>query len=136
MSFLDLFENELNNKENELLIDINSFINELNYNTSKIINPTLQSLKVDIKNYVESKINIENIKEHIKIIANLIFINPQELYDEINSYLQYYSAGPISKIKNGFNMDIEYYKRISGNNFTFDYEIYKKSFDEFYIQII
>ncbi len=135
MSFLDLFENELNNKENELLIDINSFINELNYNTSKIINPTLQSLKVDIKNYVESKINIENIKEHIKIIANLIFINPQELYDEINSYLQYYSAGPISKIKNGFNMDIEYYKRISGNNFTFDYESYKKSFDELHKKI-
>ena len=135
MSFLDLFENELNNKENELLIDINSFINELNYNTSKIINPTLQSLKVDIKNYVESKINIENIKEHIQIIANLIFINPQELYDEINSYLHYIAAGRISKIINGFNMDIEYYKRISGNNFTFDYESYKKSFDELHKKI-
>ena len=76
-NFINLFENELNNKESELLIDINSFINELNLNTSKKINPTLQSLKIDIKNYVESKINIENIREYIKLIANLIFINPQ-----------------------------------------------------------
>ena len=55
-NFINLFENELYNKESKLLIDINSFIKELNLNTSKKVNPTLQSLKIVIKNYVESKI--------------------------------------------------------------------------------
>ena len=34
-NFIKLFENVLNNKESEFLIDINSFINELKFNTSK-----------------------------------------------------------------------------------------------------
>ena len=37
----------------------------------------------------------------------------------------------MTKIVLGFNKDRKYYKMISGNNFIFDYEIYKKSFDEF-----
>ena len=54
-------------------MNINAFINEINFNTSKKINPTSQSL-IDIKNYVESKINIEIIREYIKLIINLILI--------------------------------------------------------------
>ena len=34
-NFIKLFENVLNNKESEFLLDINSFINELKFNTSK-----------------------------------------------------------------------------------------------------
>ena len=64
------------------------------------------------------------------MIANLTFINPQELFNEINNYC-YYTVGPMTKIVLGFNKDRKYYKMISGNNFIFDYEIYKKSFDEF-----
>ena len=60
-------------------MDINSFINELHFNTSKQINQTWQSL-IDIKNYVESKINIENIREYIKLIINLILITSRVIW--------------------------------------------------------
>ncbi len=42
----------------------------------------------------------------------------------------------MTNIALGLKKDIEYYKMISGNNFIFDYEIYKKSFDEFTKRII
>jgi hypothetical protein len=62
------------------------------------------------------------------LIANLTFINPQELFNEINNYC-YYTVGPMTKIVLGFNKDRKYYKMISGNNFIFDYEIFINLFE-------
>ena len=131
--YIKLFNEELNYKENEILTDINTFLNELNINTTKYINQSLDSLKINIKSYFLSGINIEGIEKNIEIIAQSIFINPQEFIKEIENFIDYQSN---KKIILAFNEEMSFHKYLSGNKFNFDFESYKNSFEETYKQIL
>ena len=78
-------------------------------NTTKYIEGSLESFKINIESYFLSGVNVEGITKNIETIAQTIFINPDYLLQEIFDYL-YYPCGPISKLELAFNEEIEFHK--------------------------
>lgn len=126
--YTKLFEAELNYKGENILSDIIAFIKELNINTTKYINGSIETLKTDIKNYYISGVNEEGIVQNIKTIAKKIFVNPFKLNNETRFYL-YYTCGPLPKIQLAFDEEIEYHKVLSEDNYYFDNNEYKTKFE-------
>ena len=127
--FTRLFENELNYRGTEILTDIFDFLSQLNVNTTKYIEGSLDSFKTNIESYFLSGVNVEGITKNIETIAQTIFINPDYLLQEIFDYL-YYPCGPISKLKLSFNEEIEYHKIMLERKFCFNLKDYKSAFKE------
>jgi hypothetical protein len=127
--FTQLFETELNYRGTEILTDITDFLSELNVNTTKYIEGSLESFKINIESYFLSGVNYKGITENIETIAQTIFITPDNLIQEILNYL-YYPCGPISKLKLAFNEEIEFHKIMSEKKFYFNEEDYDFAFAE------
>ena len=127
--FTQLFETELNYRGTEILTDIFDFLSKLNVNTTKYIEGSLESFKINIESYFLSGVNVEGITKNIETIAQTIFINPDYLLQEIFDYL-YYPCGPISKLELAFNEEIEFHKIMSEERFYFNAEAYKSAFKE------
>jgi hypothetical protein len=131
-NYAKLFVEELTYKRTEIITDINTFLSELNVNTTKYINTTLITLKTDIKTYFES--GLLGIESKIKDIAREIFINPQVLIEELYDYI-YYACGPASKIMLAFNQEIEFHKLMAQNRYTFNHEQYNSDYNQMKIEL-
>ena len=71
--YTKLFEAELNYKEDNIKTDIRQFIKQLNINTTKFIDGSIETLKTNIINYYISGVNEKGIKENIQTIAKKNF---------------------------------------------------------------
>ena len=76
--FTQLFEDELKYKESEILTDIFDFLSKLNVNTTKYIEGSLESFKINIESYFLSGVIVEGIAKNIDNIAQTIFNNPED----------------------------------------------------------
>jgi hypothetical protein len=124
-NYEQLFNLELNYKETEILTEINSFLAELNVNTTEYISKTIIKVKTSIKSYFESGITEEYIKNLTEKIADYVF--QDEFYSQINAYLKY-ACGPESKIILAFSTEIDFHKLLSENNFYFNLTSYEASY--------
>jgi hypothetical protein len=135
VEYARLFSLELNYKETEILTDIKTFIRKLNKETKEYIDGSITTLKTDIKAYFESGAKIETIKKNIELIAQSVFVSPEDFLLEIEYYI-FYACGPVSKIIQSFNEEINFHKYLSKNQFVFNLTTYELAYNASFDRIV
>ena len=133
--FTQLYKTELNYRGKQILTDINEFLYNLNIESASLIKESINGLKSDIQSYFLSGVNNDLIKAYITNIAESIYINPADFLQKIKNYL-YEPCGPISKLENAFNQEMNYYETLYDGKYVFDQEKYKASFENAYQEIM
>ena len=131
IEYTEFFKNKLKSQNNETLNFIYKLLEMFNNETSNYINNSLEKFKSDIQLYLFYGINIDEINKNIDVIANNTFILPNYLKNELMGYL-YYSSGPLAKIENIFNEEINFHSITSENKYHFNEDNYRKDFMETY----
>jgi len=127
LKYSELFVEELTYKRTEILTDIKTFLSELNVNTTKYIESTIDTLKTHIKIYFES--GLLGIESKIEEMAGKIFIDPEVLQQEIYNYITY-QCGPNSKIMLAFNQEIEFHKIMAQKKYNFNQKDYQDAYEQ------
>ena len=107
LKFFELYKKQTY-KDFQIVAQFKIYLDIIREETDRQMEAFVTQIKLDITNAYRNNINLKGIEEAIKNLALKVFVNPENLKEELKLYVNAI-CGPINKIINIFTEEIKYY---------------------------